>query len=369
MLRPPLARAFAAAIAATTAMLGAIPAAFGEQPSSAVVWDAASPECPDQAYVRRAVDQLLGGDGPAPAARVEARAHVSHAGQWQVKLTIVRDGTTGERAIESSSCRSLADATALIVALTIDPERVAANRPTPNPGGADAGSTAPPAPATEPGTPDAAVTTPPPPPAPALPPPPPPPPALTPPPPPTPTPTPAPPPNSPPFPPSSVALLASFAGDIGTLPQPAPGLALGAALLFRTFRVEGYGAFWPSQTAHAPTAPTFGGDVSLADGGIRACWLPVHGRLELAACPGLELGDLHGQGKGVRSPAPNDGVWFAATALARATWRLAPSFGVFLDLGLVIPFIRDQFALDQIGTIHQAGFVEGRASIGPELRF
>jgi hypothetical protein len=109
--------------------------------------------------------------------------------------------------------------------------------------------------------------------------------------------------------------------------------------------------------------------VYLLDGGARGCWLPLRRALEIAACAGLELGDLHGQGLGVRSPLPADGIWFAATALGRASWRIAPSFRVFLDLGLAIPFVRDQFTLDNIGTIHQAGSVEGRASLGPELRF
>jgi hypothetical protein len=134
-------------------------------------------------------------------------------------------------------------------------------------------------------------------------------------------------------------------------------------------RLEAYGAYWPSQTAHAPTLPTAGGDVFLADGGARACWVPVTGGLELSACPGLELGVLHGQGKNVRSPRPNDGVWFAATALARASWRVGPSFALFLDASLAVPFFRDQFSLDDLGTIHQAAPVEGRASLGPELRF
>ena len=52
----------------------------------------------------------------------------------------------------------------------------------------------------------------------------------------------------------------------------------------------------------------------LADGGVRGCWVPLHGVLEIAACPGLELGVLHGQGKGLRNPLPADGIWFAATA-------------------------------------------------------
>jgi len=63
------------------------------------------------------------------------------------------------------------------------------------------------------------------------------------------------------------------------------------------------------------------------------------------------------------------GPAFIATALGRASWRFAPSFGLFVEVGLAFPFIRDTFELDDIGTIHQAGPVEGRASLGPELRF
>ncbi|MGH7293351.1 MAG: hypothetical protein ACRELB_00390, partial [Polyangiaceae bacterium] len=138
MLRPPLARALAIMVAASALVLGATSTAQGQAASSGVVWDAPPADCPDQAYVRRAVDQLLSGDGPPPAVHVDARARVTHPGsQWQVHLTTVREGTTGERIVQSSSCRSLADATALIVALTIDPQRVAANHlpaaPTPTP--------------------------------------------------------------------------------------------------------------------------------------------------------------------------------------------------------------------------------------------
>jgi hypothetical protein len=376
MLRPLPARALAAAVAALAFLLVALPDALGQPTSSVIAWDAPFRECPDEAYVRSAVAQLLAGDA-SPAVRVEAHARVAHVAgaQWQVHLTTKREGATGERVFESTSCRSLADATALIVALTIDPQRVAANRPEPPPAPAPPGSAAPapppsatppgpsaapapapaPAPASAPVPPPAPVPAPAPPPVPA----------------PAPAPSPAPPPTSAsePLPAFPVAVFASLSGDLGTLPQTAYGFSLGAALLFRTFRLEGYGAYWPAQTAHAASAPAFGGDVYLADGGLRGCWLPWRSTIEIAACAGLELGDLHGQGLGVRSPQPNDGIWFAATALGRASWRVTSSFGLFVEVGLAVPFFRDTFSLDDIGTVHQAGIVEGRASLGPELRF
>jgi hypothetical protein len=146
-------------------------------------------------------------------------------------------------------------------------------------------------------------------------------------------------------------------------------LTLGGAVLFSSARFEAYGAFWPSQTAHVAAAPVAGGDVFLADGGARACWTPPPRFLAFAVCPGLEAGVLHGQGRGIRVPRPADSVWFAATALSRAYVRVAPAVSFFLEVSLAVPFFRDQFALDDVGTIHQAAVVESRAALGPELRF
>ncbi len=54
---------------------------------------------------------------------------------------------------------------------------------------------------------------------------------------------------------------------------------------------------------------------------------------------------------------------------------MGPHFALFLDASFAIPFFRDQFEFyrdkqDQNGSlVYQAGSVEGRASLGPELRF
>jgi hypothetical protein len=365
MSRRPHARAsLPAALAVAMAVLGGVPVALG-QSSSSITWSAPSGECPDEAYVRTAVQQLLGADDPA-AARVEAHARVERLGDssWRVHLTTQRDGATGERVVDSSSCRSLADATALIVALAIDPQRVAANRPSlaAAAGSASSPSAPAPAPAPTPAPAPAPAPTPAPTPTPA--------PA------PAPAPTPAPPPA--PLPPSRFSLFAALGGDLGTLPRPAWGVTLGAALfLSPAVRLEAYGSYWPWQHAQssASFAPNSGGDVFLADGGARACWLPLHANLELAGCAGLEAGLLHGQGENIARTLSADSFWLAATGLARLTWRASPHFALFLDASLAIPFSRDQFVFysgpqDKNGSlVYQAGPVEGRASFGPELRF
>jgi hypothetical protein len=355
--RPPARASLPAALGVAMAVLGAVPVALG-QSSSSITWSAPSPDCPDEAYVRAAVQQLLGPDDPT-AARVEAHAQVERAGDasWRVHLTTLRDGATGERVVESSSCRSLADATALIVALAIDPQRVAANRPSL----AAAAGSAPTASASG----AASASAPPPLPVPT------PPPASAPRPAPTPIPAPssAPTPPPPPLPPSPFSIFAAVSGDPGTLPGAAYGFTFGAAVFpSAAFRLEAYGSYWPSQHAQDSSTPGAGGEVFLADGGMRGCWLPLHANLELATCGGLEAGLLHGQGENIAHTLSADSFWLAATGLARLTWRVGPNLALFLDASFAIPLYSAPFGLDKT-TIYQAAPIEGRASVGPELRF
>jgi hypothetical protein len=363
-LRPVRIRVVAAfAIVALFAVAG-LPRALAQPASLGVTWDAPK-ECPDQAYVRGEVERLLMG-GPHNGAPVEARARVARAdaGRWSVHLVTVREGATGERSLEASSCRSLADATALIIALTIDPARVAANRPGPdldasagpvdsaNGGGSQDGATE-----ATPATPESAPPQPLPPTTAAS--------AKA-------APKEAPPKKAPDRPglrSDRFAIVASVGGDLGSLPKPAYGFTLALALLAGGFRFEAYGAYWPAQPSYVAAFPSDGGQVRLITGGLRACYAVVRGVLELGPCAGLELGAMHGEGFGVLSPSASDGLWFAASLTGRAAWRIIGPFGLALDVGAFVPFRRDQFFLTQLGDVHQAALVEGRAVLGPELRF
>jgi hypothetical protein len=355
----------------------ALPTAFAQPASFSLSWQAPA-SCPDEAHVRHAVEQLLG-EGPPPPAHVSARAVVEQtaSGHWNVRLTTVRDGASGERVVESESCQSLADATALILALTIDPERVAARAP--GASAAASSSVAAPTPAltspsaSAPASAPASVSA-------SVPPPPPPPPSAV----PTTAPSAAPPVESSSTRqgapgPTLFALFAQVGGDVGTLPRAAFAIGGGVALTLGRFRVEGYGTYLPPQATYAATLQSLGTNVDLLAGGLRGCFFPLVGSLEAGGCAGLELGELHGHGFGPSLPnryysfTPSDagGLWVAPTLSGRISWRIARAFALVFDVGILVPVQRDTFVIDNLGgaALHEPGPVEGRASIGPEVRF
>lgn len=77
-------------------------------------------DCPSEEQVRAEVARLLGGAVPENAPTVDARVERAPS-VWRLRLRV---GAEGERRLEAASCALLAEATALIVALAIDPVRV-----------------------------------------------------------------------------------------------------------------------------------------------------------------------------------------------------------------------------------------------------
>jgi hypothetical protein len=113
----------------TAALLTVAAAALADEPASEAVrltWNAPS-GCPSGDAVMGEVQRMLGG---TTSHHATVQADVAEVGpaHWSVHLATNVDGAAGERSLDADSCASLASATALIVAWTVDPAKARAQR-------------------------------------------------------------------------------------------------------------------------------------------------------------------------------------------------------------------------------------------------
>lgn len=335
----------------------------------ALRWDAPA-GCPGGGAVRAEVDRLLGASRARPSRPIDVSAQVSRdeRGTWHVRLETPGDGAPRVREIHGASCAALADATALILALMIDPDAVAqapASAPAPP-------ATSPPAEPSPPPSspvPEALPTAPVPPPSTPVPPPTAPPPIAT-------ARPPARPAQPPPVAPPPAAsrgvsfhLGAWLGADAGSLPGVSFGFGATAALLVGAQRIELGIAARPASKASLPGRPTAGGAVDLLAGWAGTCRSLLRSPLALGPCVALEVGRLHAAGFGVSEPGQAERPWVAASAGALLVWAPYGRLGLTLRADLVVPLTRPTFVIEDLGPVHRPGDVAGRASLGLEYAF
>lgn len=286
--------------------------------------------CSSEARVAEAVARALGRSRPE-VDRIDARAVAERAGDgYRVRVAVAG----GERTIEARTCGELEEATALVVALAIDPARAERRGPPP----------APTAPAT------------------AAPPP---------------APTAAPPPTSaarergpdrdrgdtPP-----VSIHAVQVADVGTLPSAAIGAGIGAGLGTGALRLEVGAAIFAGQTKLV--SGDAGGSLSQVHGAVKGCYLPTLGPVAIGGCAGVGFDRIAAEGVGTGVvPIATSGTWPALDGEARLVVPLARWIALRLALGAHVPLTRPSFAVTGAGDVHRPGPVTARQSLGLELRF
>lgn len=307
-------------LALSLVLFAAIPAhrAAAECPADAscaatgldLVWTA-PPGCPDADRVFADVERLSGrtiDKGGRPALGVAAIVE-EHEGAWSVVLEVREDGgVPRSRRVEGSSCREVADAAAVIVALALDapPEETPAPPPTP----------------------------------------------------PTPAPIPAPkkpdPPRPPPPSPSPIRIGPRFALlgalDAAALPGVSAGGGLSAGLAIEGNRIEIRGLFFAPRDepfAVPSTDVDAGASVALYAGALRYCRVlldrPV---VDLAGCGGVEVGALDARGHGFVTDESALGRWVAPELAFDVHLHLGAGFAIGLELAGLVPTIRDRFRVD-----------------------
>ncbi len=74
-------------------------------------------------------------------------------------------------------------------------------------------------------------------------------------------------------------------------------------------------------------------------------------------------------GFGVRDPGAGAGLWLAPFVEGSAALLLGRSAALRLDVGALFPSRRPTYVLENVGAVHRASPVGGRAEIAVEARF
>ncbi|AKF05680.1 hypothetical protein [Sandaracinus amylolyticus] len=346
------------------------PCAHAQRTSADVLTWSAPVGCPARDAVASEVDRLLGAHARRDAT-IRVRARIVRRGT-QLELEIETSTPEGEgaRTIGGTSCEGLAQAAALVIAMAIDPEAVAANESEAEPEPETEPETDP-APETQPATerangepsdtadalssPRPHVAEP------------------------APEPEAAPPPTTPSTP-LDVRFVASAHAilGIGPVPSVSPGamVSLGVRLgLFSGGALELWasGSFLAEQRARLAEDDPRGGSFGLAAARLRTC-LALEAApplLELAPCLAVEAGAMWGRGEAVPIVLSGAAPWAALAVGGEArVWVVGP-LAITVLAELQIPFVAPTFDLELDGAprrVHRASDVGAVLGLGALIR-
>lgn len=322
-------------------------------PEAWLQWDAPD-SCPSAEYLDDATASRLG-RAPEPG-EVTAHASVEDRGAEGLALTLetTRDGQTDSHSMTAHDCRALADASALIIALSIDPVAVATNVKA-----ASEVAEQPEPPTLEQPRPILSGPTEP-----------------------EPEPEPAPEPEV--LPPTEGGagdpssddaidrrprelLLAAAGGlELGAHPGVTGGPNLAVALAWRRLRLELGGWFLAPRTTDRE-----GANVRVLSGAAaaRGCGRLQLQRVEVPLCAGLEAGGTRGDGRGAPDARGATGLWLAPLVASGVHAWVIPRLAIVGRLEVAVPITRTAFEVRDPGDpvqLFRPEPVSGRIWIGIE---
>jgi hypothetical protein len=161
-------------------------------------------------------------------------------------------------------------------------------------------------------------------------------------------------------------------GDTGTLPAPGVGVAIGISAAWPSLELRAIATWLPEREGTRRTFDAGSPSVSigLVAGTAIACVpFSVTARaLRLVACGGWEVGQLSGSGTHVSVSYHQRRLWSAARLDLAGRWALESSaLGVELLITAAAPFTRDDFVVDDFGSLHRPANVVGRLGLGLSL--
>jgi hypothetical protein len=293
----------------------------------------------DANYVLNEVTRLLHSPEAASTDRA-VRAIVTmrpNANGWRADLQTETDGVRGSRTFFGGTCRAAAHAVALVLAIMINPEKVARHH---EPEPEEAPRTPPPR--SEGPTSSVATSSP----------------VET-------------------APPRAYRFSASILGstDVGTMPVPSLGAGLAAGLLMSRLRFEILAMASPPRSAPLTDTPGVGARFHSFRGATRLCASILGGTIEVSPCLGAEFVELSGKGFGISSPNETTLRWGEASGGGFLRWAVSPHFGLRLEAIAQVPIQRRSFVMSgseggvPLGTVHTVPPVTSRLGLGMDVRF
>jgi hypothetical protein len=331
------------ALGLALALAGALdlaPARARARGGLALEWRAPD-ECPTAQTVQSMVAEFLGAD-PRRARELSATASVERDAQdvYWLLLRIDGAGQHTERSLSDPNCATLARASALLIAIAIDPEveaRVAEQPIAPPP--------APPA-----------------------------------------VPTPAPPKPAPPKPAPPKPAPTEPTNESGGSLELRPGAELGGVFDAGTLHAAGFGfdgaftlrldvlrlalgAQWLlPRTVDIPATPDSGSArLNAATTVTRACVAWNVSRFDLGPCAVLELGLIWGDTRNIHDPSSGHALWLSYGGGVQARWHFMRDWSLFAGGAVLAPHVRRRFYVNTEGgqfSVHQVPPATGRVGLG-----
>jgi len=336
-------------------LAGALPLLAAQalaQPSEALRLDWSAPaECPNAASVLGRARDLVS-PGATPDAKVQAQAVVEKGAVYKL---ILRMGSGGARTLESARCEDLAEATALLMALAVDPTAAARVGGAVGDGGASTSASASAGAGAGTGGVDATVVD-----------------ATV----------------TPFVAPIDAAGIPGRAArgeetasttpwrvDVGiagalesaVAPRPTFGGLAHVGIKRGWFRAQGYGAMFAAADAPGLALGAFG-RFQLLTAGVRPCLVAFDDWVELSGCAGLEAQWLEARGSGVAQSREETARWVAGWFGVDARKSLVSGLDLTASGGATVPFARPTFELD--GTpVHRPSALSARVTLGAAWTF
>lgn len=310
-------------------------------------WDAPA-SCPDAEFAKAATRRRLGREATNADANVVATIE-RHGDEHQLELHVTREATLRTHRLSAQDCRTLAEATGLLVAVGIDPVATVDNLPR-EPSATEAPTLSPgpelpePAERVEPVAPQPA------------------------------------PPVVPPADPAPArvrvdrprvehVLLAVLGGaELGALPGLTGGPRLRVGLGWERWRLELGGSYFAPRVARTTDGAA---RVQLGAADVRGCWRFGRGRVEAPMCGGLEVGAS--QAEGLREPGLRSatGLWLAPSVSGGAHGWVLPNLALVARAEVALSAVRTAYDVRDPGdptTVFAPGLISGRLWLGLEVK-